>query len=89
MIHTVLFDLDGTLVQHGHALLPPILEDWGYPRPLAAIEAVVHDNIHWIYARVNANGNQWTPAINLEFYVRILTDLDVYDAQDMRARELV
>ncbi|MCB9149044.1 MAG: HAD family hydrolase [Caldilineaceae bacterium] len=89
MIHTVLFDLDGTLVQHGHTLLPPILKEWGYPRPLAAIDAVVHENIHWIYARVNANGGLWTPAINLEFYERILTALDVYDAQGLRARELV
>lgn len=89
MIHTVLFDLDGTLVQHGHTLLPPILEEWGYPRPLEAIDGVVHENIHWIYGRVNQNGGRWTPEINLEFYRRVLTGLDVYDAQDLRARELV
>ena len=89
MIHTVLFDLDGTLVQHGHTLLPPILETWGYPRPMGAIDAVVHENIHWIYDRVNQNGGRWTPEINLEFYARVLTALDVYDAQNLRARELV
>lgn len=48
-VDTILFDLDGTLVQHSHVLLPVKLAEWGYPRPAAAVEAAFTAQIHWFY----------------------------------------
>jgi putative hydrolase of the HAD superfamily len=49
VIDTILFDLDGTLVQHSHVLLPEKLAAWGYPRPAAVVEAAFTAQIHWFY----------------------------------------
>jgi FMN hydrolase / 5-amino-6-(5-phospho-D-ribitylamino)uracil phosphatase len=48
-IDTILFDLDGTLVQHSHVLLPEKLTEWGYPRPAAVVETAFTTQIHWFY----------------------------------------
>lgn len=49
VIDTILFDLDGTLVQHSHALLPEQLAAWGHQRPAAVVEAAFMAQIHWFY----------------------------------------
>jgi HAD superfamily hydrolase (TIGR01549 family) len=48
-IDTILFDLDGTLVQHSHVLLPEKLAEWGYARPAVAVEQAFAVQIHWFY----------------------------------------
>ena len=88
MINTLLFDLDGTIVEHGHVLLPPILDSWGHARPLDAIEAAVHESIQWIYSHVTDNSGNWTRDMQVEFYARTLSDLRIDDPSGMRSKEL-
>ena len=57
-IDTVIFDLDGTLVEHGHALLPPLLAEWGYPRSYDAVKEAVARQIHYFYNHVGAAEEQ-------------------------------
>ncbi len=89
MIHTLLFDLDGTLVEHGHALMPPIFESWGYARSPDAIEAAVNESIQWIYSQVTNNNGHWTPDMQREFYARTLYDLAIEDVNGSRTQELI
>ncbi|GEM_PF-867988 len=48
-LNTILFDLDGTLVQHGHVLLPAKLAEWGHPRPLEEVNRAFQEQIQWVY----------------------------------------
>ncbi|MBX3001645.1 MAG: HAD family hydrolase [Caldilineaceae bacterium] len=86
MIDTILFDLDGTLVQHSHVLLPEKLADWGHPRPAAVVETAFTTQIHWFYeyaAQVQGTA-QDTPEtwqrIWPIFYRRITESLEIDDA---------
>ncbi len=79
-INTVLFDLDGTLVEHGHALLPPLLAEWGYPRSYDDVKEAVARQIHYFYNHVGAAEEQgWVPELYRQFYHRVLEQLDVPD----------
>ena len=40
-IDTVLFDLDGTIVHHGNALMPVIFSEWGYQHTYDEIKTAV------------------------------------------------
>ncbi len=48
-LSTILFDLDGTLVQHGHVLLPAKLAEWGHPRPAEAVSQAFQEQMQWVY----------------------------------------
>lgn len=48
-IDTILFDLDGTLVQHSHVLLPEKLTAWGYTRSAQQVDDVFAIQISWFY----------------------------------------
>ncbi len=48
-LSTILFDLDGTLVQHGHVLLPAKLAEWGHPRPAEAVHRAFQEQMQWVY----------------------------------------
>jgi HAD superfamily hydrolase (TIGR01549 family) len=85
-IKTILFDLDGTLVQHSHVLLPEKLAEWGHPRPAAAVEEAFLAQIHWFYeysSRIKGTPQDtpqtWQrvwPAI----YRRVAESLEIHDA---------
>lgn len=87
-ITTILFDLDGTLVKHGHVLLPPLLADWGYPREIGDIEFVVEEQLHWVYQETIKAG-EWTPAIVHEWQSRILRGLDIPDPDGKKVQQLL
>lgn len=83
---TVLFDLDGTLVQHGHVLLPPILAQWGYIREIPVIKQAFAQELIWFYNHVEAAERQgWMPNLWQNFYGRLLKGLDVADEDGQRA----
>jgi HAD superfamily hydrolase (TIGR01549 family) len=68
-IDTILFDLDGTLVQHSHVLLPEKLAEWGYPRPSEVVETAFTTQIHWFYE--TAAQIQGTPQDTPETWQRL------------------
>lgn len=85
-IDTILFDLDGTLVQHSHVLLPEKLAEWGHARPAPWVAETFSTEIHWFYdyaAELQARG-QDTPLawqrVWPMFYRRIARQLEIDDA---------
>ena len=88
MIDTVLFDLDGTLVEHGHVLLPPVLDAWGCSRPFATIQETVNRQVEWVYTQTARTGGDLTTDVYLEFQVRILRALNVPDTDGKRSQYL-
>lgn len=87
-ITAILFDLDGTLVKHGHVLLPPVLNKWGYPRALAEVEAVVEAELRWVYGETIKAG-EWTAEIIRDWQTRILRGLNIPDADGERVQQLL
>jgi HAD superfamily hydrolase (TIGR01549 family) len=86
-INTILFDLDGTLVQHSHVLLVPKLAEWGYARSAQRIEAVFERQIEWLYefaARLDdeqkRDDHLWFK-IWRELYRRVTRDLEIANPQ--------
>ncbi len=84
-IHTILFDLDGTLVQHLHVLLPEKLTEWGHPRSPAHVDRAFAVEIHWFYeyvAELQASGHEndaaWQQLWPL-FYQRVVRQLEIDD----------
>lgn len=87
-INTIIFDLDGTLVEHGHVLLPPLFEAWGFPRTLDEINAVVDAQLAWVYAETIKAG-EWTKEIYREWQRRILAGVGIPDPDGCRNQELI
>ncbi|MEM7133578.1 MAG: HAD family hydrolase [Chloroflexota bacterium] len=87
-INTVIFDLDGTLVEHGHVLMPPLLESWGFPRTLDEINASVEAQLSWVYGET-INAGQWTKEIVTEWQRRILAGLAIPDPDGKRNEEVL
>jgi len=89
MLNTVLFDLDGTLVQHGHVLLPELLATWQEDRELPVIEKAFARQILWFYDHVaEAESQGWVDVLFHRFYARILGQLNIPDADGSRARSV-
>lgn len=89
MLNTVLFDLDGTLVQHGHVLLPALLTTWQEDRDLIEIKQAFAHQILWFYDHiVDAERRGGVEDLWKRFYQRILEDLRVPDADGNRARRV-
>ncbi len=79
-VTAVIFDLDGTLVQHGHVLLPPLLVRWGHQRTLDQVDAAFNRQIHWFYNRVlDAEEQGWMDELWRSFYGHVLEDLGIPD----------
>jgi HAD superfamily hydrolase (TIGR01549 family) len=80
MINTILFDLDGTLVHHGHVLLPEKLVEWGHPRSLDEVKQAFHDQIRWAYDQLNGNKEAGYSSLFWQgFYQRILGQMGISD----------
>lgn len=84
-IDTILFDLDGTLVQHSHVLLPEKLTEWGYPRSPEDVRIAFTAQIHWFYdyaARIKGTAED-TPttwdAVWPRLYGRVTAQLEIDD----------
>ena len=80
-IDAILFDLDGTLVQHGHVLLPAQLAAWGHPRSEETVDAAFAVQIHWFYgytAQLMAAGRE-DPHLFRRFYERVALQLEIDD----------
>ncbi|MBX3050770.1 MAG: HAD family hydrolase [Caldilineaceae bacterium] len=80
-IDAVLFDLDGTLVQHGHVLLPGQLAAWGHPRSQAAVEEAFRIQIQWFYsytAQLMAAGRE-DPHLFNRLYERVTMQMEIDD----------
>lgn len=85
-MNTVLFDLDGTLVQHSHVLLPPILAEWGEARTLDAVTDAFARQILWFYDHVaDAELHGWVKTLWIRFYGHVLDDLGIPDTDHSRA----
>ena len=86
MIDTVLFDLDGTIVHHGNALMPPLLAGWGYTRSYDQINDAVARSIHHFYNHIaQAEEQGWVSELFREFYHLTLRALDIPDDDKARA----
>ncbi len=80
-IDAILFDLDGTLVQHGQVLLPAQLAAWGYPRSPAVVDAAFSVQIQWFYsytAQLMAAGRE-DPHLFQRLYERVTMELEIDD----------
>lgn len=80
-IDAILFDLDGTLVQHGHVLLPAKLAEWGYPRSYAEVESTFAQQIQWFYdytGQLMAAGRE-DPHLFRRLYERVTMQLEIDD----------
>jgi len=80
-INAILFDLDGTLVQHGHVLLPAQLDMWGHPRSQEVVDAAFAVQIQWFYsytAQLMAAGRE-DPHIFRRLYERVTMQLGIDD----------
>ena len=80
-IDAILFDLDGTLVQHGHVLLPAKLAVWGHPRSRATVDEAFRIQIQWFYsytAKLMAAGRE-DPHIFQRLYERVTLELEIDD----------
>jgi HAD superfamily hydrolase (TIGR01549 family) len=89
MKNTVLFDLDGTLVEHGHALFPPLLAKWGYDRSVEEVKDAVAEEIHHFYNHIAAAEEQgWVPDLYRQFYQRVIRRLGVSDPDGERAEAM-
>lgn len=76
---TILFDLDGTLVHHGHLLIPQLLESWGIVRHIDQVEEAVQVQVNWIYDVTKEDRGTWSIGNMMEFYRRLLSALDISD----------
>ena len=89
MKQTVLFDLDGTIVEHGHALLPTFLSKHGHDRSLDSVKMAVSRQIHYFYNHVAAAEEQdWIQELFRRFYSLILGDLEIADPEHSLAHEI-
>ena len=89
MIDTVLFDLDGTIVHHGNALMPPLLAAWGYTRSYDAVNEAVARSIHHFYNHIaQAEEQGWVSELFREFYHLTLLALDIPDDDNARAASM-
>ena len=89
MIDTILFDLDGTLVHHGNALMPPVLAEWGYPRSYDQVKEAVAKSIHHFYNHIaQAEEQHWVDELYREFYNLTLQQLAIPDPENSRSRAL-
>ncbi|MBI3957252.1 MAG: HAD family hydrolase [Chloroflexi bacterium] len=80
-IDAILFDLDGTLVQHGHVLLPAKLAEWGHPRRQEVVDAAFSVQIQWFYnytAQLMAAGRE-DPHLFSRLYERMTMQLEIVD----------
>jgi len=80
-IDAILFDLDGTLVQHGHVLLPAQLAAWGHSRSPAVVDAAFAVQIQWFYsytAQLMAAGRE-DPHLFRRLYERVAMQLEIDD----------
>lgn len=82
-IDTILFDLDGTLVQHGHVLLPEKLAEWGHPRSPAAIEEAFAEQIQWFYLYTqDLAAKEDVSHLWQKMYQRVLAQLAIPDPKN-------
>lgn len=89
MIDTVLFDLDGTIVHHGNALMPPLFAEWGYARSYDAVQEAVARSIHHFYNHITQAEEQgWVRELFREFYHLTLVNLEIPDEENARAAAL-
>lgn len=86
-VDAVIFDLDGTLVHHGHALLTDWLAARGYTRSLGQVDLAVETHLDWLYTQTKRNNGVWTQEAYLEFNARILHTLAVPDPDGLLAQE--
>ncbi len=80
-VDAILFDLDGTLVQHGHVLLPARLAAWGHPRSQSVVDAAFAVQIQWFYsytAQLMAAGRE-DPHLFQRLYERVTMELEIDD----------
>lgn len=84
-LRAVLFDLDGTLVQHTHVLLPDQLAEWGHERPADRVDAAFQRQIHWLYAEAKQIEGAsledlalWEQLLH-EAYRRVALELQIQD----------
>ncbi|NJN81671.1 MAG: HAD hydrolase-like protein [Caldilineaceae bacterium] len=88
-LNTVLFDLDGTIVEHSHAVLPPLLAEWGYPRLPDEVKSAFGIEIHWFYEHVLAAEEQgWVPELYRQLYARVLHRMGIPDSDGSRVRAI-
>jgi FMN phosphatase YigB (HAD superfamily) len=86
MIDTVLFDLDGTIVHHGNALMPELLAEWGYIRDYDAVKEAVARSIHHFYNHITQAEEQgWVRDLIREFYHLTLVELEIADPDNTRS----
>lgn len=86
---TILFDLDGTLVQHGHVLLPEKLAQWGHPRTESEVNAAFLAQLQRTYeyiAQQRSEGRTvdqtaWARAWST-LQKRVLAQLEIPDPND-------
>ena len=88
-VDAVLFDLDGTLVQHSHVLLPQRLQAWGHPRTPDRVDEAFRVQIDWFYANAQMllDAERDEPSLWGQFYQRVSQHLDIQDrtvAQEMQ-----
>lgn len=86
-VDAVIFDLDGTLVHHGHALLTGFLAERGYTRTLERVDLAVETHLDWLYTQTKLNNGVWTHEAYVEFNARILRTLAVPDPDGTLAKE--
>lgn len=86
-VEAVIFDLDGTLVHHGHALLTDWLAERGYTRSLEQVDMAVETHLNWIYTQVQHNNGVWTQEAYIEYNARILRTLSIPDPEGLLACE--
>lgn len=80
-IDAILFDLDGTLIEYGHVLLPAPLAAWGHPRSLPEVTEAFRIQFHWFYkytSRLMAAGRE-DPHLFQRLYERITLELEIDD----------
>ena len=88
-IDTVLFDLDGTIVEHGHALLPPLFAEWGYERADEAVKEATASGVYHFYNHIAAAEEQgWVSELYRQFYHLVLENLDIPDENEERAADV-
>lgn len=86
MIDTVLFDLDGTIVHHGNALMPPLFAEWGYTRAYDEVQEAVARSIHHFYNHIaQAEEQGWVGELYREFYHLTLVHLNIPDEEQQHA----
>jgi phosphoglycolate phosphatase-like HAD superfamily hydrolase len=92
---TILFDLDGTLVQHGHVLLPEKLAQWGYPRTQSEVDAAFLTQLHQTYeyiAQLRDRGRSVDQAVWARAWStlqkRVLAQLEIPDPDDVLLKKM-